>query len=1315
MVATTTNGGPLREIGRFSTGVFSTDGGAAEIPAYDPGTQRLFVVNAITKKVDVLSLSNPANPVKVAELDAAGGIPNSVAVKDGIVAVAVEDAVKTNPGKVLLFATNATSTTPPLKSLAVGALPDMLTFSPNGRWLLVANEGEPNSYGQATSVDPEGSVSIIDLANGAANATVRTATFTSFNSQIDALRAQGVRIFGPGATVAQDLEPEYITISGDSRTAYVALQEANAIAVVDIPSATVTAIRPLGLKDFSAPNITTTLYEWTAANRPPLGTTSEGQTVLLGGFSGLFFEGTAPSGNLRFITVTDRGPNGEPQDLNPISPGNERPFALPNFQPRLVRFELNPTAAPGSNITITQQILLTKPDGSPLTGIANVGTAANQGLAYNDEIPVDLVGNILPFDKLGADLEGIVVAADGTFWAVDEYRPAIYHFNAAGRMLDRFIPAGGTTADGTFGTANLPAVYAQRRANRGFEAVALDGNKLYAFIQTPLDNPDNAADTVSRASLNGRILEFDINTKQVTGEYLYIFDAVTAAGTARTDKIGDAVSLGNGKFLVVERDDRDTAASNKLVFEIDLANATNINNPANFTLPAGATIEQLQPTQLTTAGIRPVSKRLVVNAAAVGYSGTGLDKIEGLALVNPTTIAVINDNDFGINAAAVGPGSVFPVNNAIRPVQVGIISGLGLAERTRGLDPSDRDDPDGGGPRTNVARIGNWPVFGMYQPDSIASYTVGGQTYIVTANEGDARDYTGFSEEVRAASIGAANLDAAVFPNAAALLNNAQLGRLNVTNQMGRTIADSAGTDNNPDYEKLVTFGTRSFSIWNATTGALVFDSGDQIERLIQQFYPGNFNANHSGNDGNDLDNRSDNKGPEPEGLVLGKVNGRTYAFIGLERIGGVMVYDITSPTAPFFVQYINPRDFSIAPVAANVATVGDLGPEGLVFIPAADSPTGKPLLAVANEISGTVTIFEFDATRVPTAIATPPSLTRSSNNLLTINGSVASAPQTLRFTVGQVSSAFVNEVGVFVVDDDEGTIDGVAPTASNYLQVALNRAQVIFTALPNNPQSGGNSRNINFLDANERLVLYLVQNSSTDSAISGLAAGRTPTVMFASLFGSSTFQQARITNQPGGSFTISWEDQVGGGDRDFNDVVLNVQLAATDPRLAAITRYQGRKEGELIDLRSLTGNVATTFTVNSEAAFNNTVGLYRVDDPTGRIGTLAPGDAGYAQAALRDRLVMSSGRNGTSLNSLTGGNLLAPFLVANGTVQQFLAQNANNQSSGGPIAYFAYSSANPDRLDHVRLLGDNTFGFEDLLGGGDQDFNDIVFRVNFT
>jgi uncharacterized repeat protein (TIGR01451 family) len=384
-----------------------------------------------------------------------------------------------------------------------------------------------------------------------------------------------------------------------------------------------------------------TNYEFT--NLPKLGTTTKGQDIFLGGFSGLYFQGIAPNGNLQFVTHTDRGPNGDPTGAN-------RPFYLPDFQPEIVSFELNKQTGA---INITKRTGLFEKDGTtPLTGLPNLQAGAF-GTAYTDEVAVNLDGQVIANKALGADLEGIVIAPNGDYWLVDEYRPAIYNFDVNGKLLNRFIPQGTATAPepdaaaGTFGTEVLPAVYAQRRNNRGFEAVALEGSKLYAFIQSAIDNPDNAGDTTSRNSRNLRILEFDIISKQVTGEYLYLLDNITAAGNARTDKLGDAVSLGNGKFAVVERDDLGTNASNKLIYQINLTGATNINNPANFTLPAGKTIEQLTPAELTTAKITPVSKSLIANAAQLGY--TGVEKLEGLALVSPNTLALINDNDFNVS------------------------------------------------------------------------------------------------------------------------------------------------------------------------------------------------------------------------------------------------------------------------------------------------------------------------------------------------------------------------------------------------------------------------------------------------------------------------------------------------------------------------------------------------------------------------------------------------------------------------------------------------------------------------------------------
>jgi hypothetical protein len=494
-----------------------------EITAYDPTSQRAFYTSATSNALGIIDLSNPASPSEISQINLApyGGGPNSVAVKNGLVAVAVEANEKTDPGSVVFFDADGVY----LGQVTVGALPDMLTFTPDGLSILVANEGEPNSYNQPDSVDPKGSVSIVDVSAGIGAATVTTIGFSSFNDQKDALIASGVRIFGPGASVAQDLEPEYITVSPDGTTAYVSLQENNALAIIDLASASVAEIKALGFKDHLA--------------------------------------------------------------------------------------------------------------------------------------------------------------------------------------------------------------------------------------------------------------------------------------------------AGNG------------------------------------------------------------------------------------------------------------------------------------------LDASDRDVP--GASNSGILNIQNWPVLGMYMPDALASFSVGGETFIVSANEGDARDYDGFAEEAR---IGSLTLDAASFAAQGftdvsnglnGLRNNDNLGRLNVTTTLGNTDGDA-------EYEELYSFGARSFSIWNAA-GELVFDSGDDFEQITAAAFPTFFNAS---NEDNNFDSRSENKGPEPEAVMVTAIGSRTYAFVGLERIGGIMVYDVTVPTAPTFVQYLNNRDFS-QPSDSDAAL--DLGLEDLKFISADDSPTGTLLVLASNEISGTVTVFAINLT----------------------------------------------------------------------------------------------------------------------------------------------------------------------------------------------------------------------------------------------------------------------------------------------------------------------------------------------------------------
>lgn len=496
--ASTPDAGPLtlQKIGEYRSGVF--DEGATEIAAYDAISRQLYVTNAADRTLDVIDLSQPAAPVKLKSIDLSplGKSANSVAVHRGLVAAAVENPNKQMPGLVAFYSPDGTY----LGFAPVGALPDMLTFSPDGSKVIVANEGEPSDD---YHVDPEGSISIIDLSNGIAAATVSTADFKGFAREDLDL---SVRIFGPNATVAQDLEPEYITVSADSQTAWVTLQENNGVATVDLESAQVTAITGLGFKDH-----------------------------------------------------------------------------------------------------------------------------------------------------------------------------------------------------------------------------ALAGNA---------------------------------------------FDA-----------------------------------SNK----------------------------------------------------------------------------------------------------------------------------------DGG------IVIQSWPVKGIYMPDAIASHTIAGKTYLFTANEGDSRDYAGFSEEER---VGKLKLDPQAFPGASDLQDAKHLGRLKITTTLG-------DTDGDGDFDELYAYGARSFSVWSAD-GKLVYDSANLLESKLAELEAANFNSTNDEN--GSFDDRSDDKGPEPEGLVIGEVNGIPLLFLGLERVGGIMIFDLRNPAAPEYVNYVNTRNFDGDPKAD---TAGDLAPEGMVFVPAADSPNGKNLLIVSYEVSGSVAVFQ--------------------------------------------------------------------------------------------------------------------------------------------------------------------------------------------------------------------------------------------------------------------------------------------------------------------------------------------------------------------
>jgi hypothetical protein len=208
----------------------------------------------------------------------------------------------------------------------------------------------------------------------------------------------------------------------------------------------------------------------------------------------------------------------------------------------------------------------------------------------------------------------------------------------------------------------------------------------------------------------------------------------------------------------------------------------------------------------------------------------------------------------------------------------------------------------------------------MYQPDAIAVLEKGGVPFLFTANEGDAREYDGYEEAERVKNV---VLDAASFPNAATLQQEDKLGRLNITKELGQV---------NGSFQMLYSFGARSFSVWQGNTGQLLFDSNNELEQkaIAAGIYD---------------DNRSDDKGVEPEGIALGTVGKKTIAFVGLERADALALYDVTNPAAPAFIKLLPTGD----------------APEGITFIPAHQSPAGKSLIVVSSENDGTIKVYKTD------------------------------------------------------------------------------------------------------------------------------------------------------------------------------------------------------------------------------------------------------------------------------------------------------------------------------------------------------------------
>jgi hypothetical protein len=356
------------------------------------------------------------------------------------------------------------------------------------------------------------------------------------------------------------------------------------------------------------------------------GTVDNDRGIDLGGIGSDIY----PAGRKgEFWTVTDRGPNGQIK----VSGTKRRTFPVPGFDPAIVKIRVV-----GDTVQVLDAIPITTASGKAVTGLSNQAGRDEAPYSYDAKSP-------LPYNPNGLDPEGIVRAEDGSFWLVDEYGPSLVHVSAHGKVLTRYVPKGLNLTGTDYPVVEaLPAILLHRKINRGFEGLAqLPGGDLVMALQSPLSLPDAGTGEASRTT---RLLRFSPKKKAVTAEYAYRFDPVNVVDPSEDDtselKISSVVAVGGNRLLVEERTDK--AARLQLV---KLGRDANILGGAYDDDTTSPSLEQLD--EPAASGVPVLDKRLVVDLSKVtGVPG----KIEGIARVDHDTLALINDNDFGMTDGA---------------------------------------------------------------------------------------------------------------------------------------------------------------------------------------------------------------------------------------------------------------------------------------------------------------------------------------------------------------------------------------------------------------------------------------------------------------------------------------------------------------------------------------------------------------------------------------------------------------------------------------------------------------------------------------
>ncbi len=562
-------------------------------------------------------------------------------------------------------------------------------------------------------------------------------------------------------------------------------------------------------------------------------------------------------------------------------------------------------------------------------------------------------GDGYPFQELATDIQYVTqdgnTTPDGSAANILEEQEALGNFMAANH------PEGGDPFAAAETTVFNDARIVQLALNGGIDRILLDegDSALDVSIASQLATSGNEGATEVIVTENGQafvtngdadaIDVFDIATGTLVrsidlGAVIADFDGVQsvavndgliAAAISREDSNGDAMNGVVGFFDL----------QGTLLAEVEVGNlpdmvtftpdgmkvlVANEGEPTGGTNPEGS-ISIIDLSSGVAAATVMTADFSAFNGQEAALSAAGVLLEPGVPVsedLEPEYIAVMPDGQTAwvslqeANAYAVVDLTTGTITD---------IRSFGVVDRSQPgfeIDASNRD---------NAINLQNYDnLFGMRQPDAITSFEMGGMTYILTANEGDARDDT----EIRIGDLTVADLDPTAFPNAAQLLQDDVLGRLNIRSDLG-------DTDGDGDYDQLFHYGARSFTIYDVA-GNVVFESGSEFSQLVAEIRPEVFNGQ-----GGEADNRSDDKGVEPEAIAVGEVNGEMFAFIGLERDNGIMVYNITDPANSTYDSYIGGE------------VNGNVSPETIEFVAAEDSTSGGPQIAVAYEVSGTAVVYD--------------------------------------------------------------------------------------------------------------------------------------------------------------------------------------------------------------------------------------------------------------------------------------------------------------------------------------------------------------------